>query len=226
MAPTIAYFVLAEGVRLLWCLSFFFIHPLFALVGSISPDLLDASGLWYWMPLNHAFYEQSDKVVDALHLLAGAVFFWRFRGVLWYARWMVGFAVFRIVGNVLFLAVRADERLFIVFPNVFDTLLLVFGLLDVARVARRVRCSLPAQVAIVALVSALTIGRELVMHLFFAWDGAKYAVVGAGCGPDIGKEIWGTLLACVLCAYAGATTWPDFAPGAVARTRFGAYALK
>lgn len=227
MAPTIAYFVVAEAIRVVWCFSFFFIHPFFALVGSISPDMLDASALWHWRPLDHALYEQSDKIVDSLHLLAGAAFFWRFRAALWYGRWLVAFALFRLVGHAIFLFAWPDERVLIVFPNVFDTLLFLFGLLDVARRDGALRRSRAAQCAAAAAVTLLTVGRELAMHLFFAWDARKYAAPGAlGCGPDIGKEMWATLLACALCAYAGATTWPAFDEARVARNRLGAYALR
>ena len=103
MAPTIFYFTLVVSLRLLWVFAFAFIHPFFALLGSLLPDTIDADALWYWAPLGHAFYEQSDKLVDAVHLVGGAAFCGAFWHELWYAPWLFVCALFRLVGNVVFL---------------------------------------------------------------------------------------------------------------------------
>lgn len=220
-------------MRVIWPFAFGFIHPWFVLLPSFLLDSIDWNALvlsFGWQPY---IYLRADKLMDLVFYVCGFAFFATFWRELWYAPWLACVAAHRIAGQLIFFATKWED-IFVFFPNLFDPLLFVYGLLDVYRLEAWLRRRTWAQWALLVVVAVGKVVQEVRMH----WNKPQDAVfnpmpqqLSDNC-TDFTVDaytnmfvtlLWGTVLACFLAAHAGAFAWPGFVARTVARDAFGRY---
>ncbi|MGE3855556.1 MAG: hypothetical protein AB7G21_01215 [Dehalococcoidia bacterium] len=101
-------------------------YPLAGFVFALEVDKWD----WFWLGMpdlsseDHAWYQQWDKIMDLVSLAAAAFVAWRWVDPI--ARGLaLGMFAYRVVGVALF-SVTHERWLLIAFPNVFETMFLLY----------------------------------------------------------------------------------------------------
>lgn len=119
-------------LRVVWMLTFIAFHPFVVHVVNIHLDSIDG-GISTHLELSRDEYERLDKGLDLLYYIAAVSYCFVHLKDLWYARIMVPFLLWRIIGNILFI-ITLDSSILIIFPNVFQLLFGLYTFLDLIQV--------------------------------------------------------------------------------------------
>jgi len=164
-AGVILYFIPAL-FRVFSVIGLFWIHPFAVVLMSMLADYVDFPVRLHCANDVFQLYETFDKVGDSVYYVAIICYLLFWRGHLWYWIWIVWAVLYRLVGNILFLATGSQYNLFFVFfPNVGEYLFIVYVFMDYLRVDQRVKDKTWANWVIFASVTAFKIATETGMHL-------------------------------------------------------------
>lgn len=153
---------LVVGLRGMWMLAFIGLHPFVVHLVNFNLDTLDF-GVSVHANLERSAYDRLDKITDLVYYVAALSYCLGHLYELWYARYMVPFLAWRILGNLIFIATLEDFVL-IIFPNVFQPLFALYTFLDLIQVDAWVRDTQPLNGILIGLITALKFGAEVLMH--------------------------------------------------------------
>lgn len=224
MNETLA-FPVALGVRIASNLGLLFMHPLAMALAELSLDALDFTA-WTALaqPMTRDTYNTWDKAGDLSYHLAGLAWaVWLAPG-LWWARYLIPLALWRIVGDVLFCVTKRYAYL-VIFPDFFSLALLVFGLIDALHLAPALRRR-PTLFRVLILVGALEKFAEEYYHHIVRADADIVRIEdGYSAVVSVLLALWTLAPGLVAAIWLGSVLQPDFTPGAAGRRRNGLFTL-
>lgn len=150
------------ALRGMWLLGFIGLHPFAVHIVNFNLDSLDY-GVSAAAELSRETYDRIDKTADVVYYLAALWYCLGHLGDLWYARYMVPFLAWRIIGNIVFIA-TLEHFVLIIFPNVFQPLFALYTFLDLIQVDAYVRDTQWLNGILIGLIAALKFGAEVLMH--------------------------------------------------------------
>ncbi len=129
-------------------------------------DTVDARVVKDYAGVSNDSYQALDKAFDGLYYVAVIIFIlgWGNRH-LWYASRVLPWFIFRVVGDVVFVAV-GNRRFLIIFPDVPATLWVVIIVADLLRLDRVFRPWWPQWNILSAVSLVVQIFRELSHHYY------------------------------------------------------------
>ncbi len=219
MTTTLVPFTAVHVVWTLWPLAYLWLHPFSVVAYQAVLDMSNFSA-WQISGTPRAVYNYADRGTDLWFYVWSLAYLLYWRRELWYAWWTIPFVVFRIVGNIVYLA-TFDEAWLLAFPNVFEFLFLAYTLLDVLRIDRYVRRRPWLHGLVLAVAVAAKIAFEVVMHGLARNDERE-------ADPEF-PDIWTRhdlpmvdvlLWLLLFVVIAGLAVWPSFAAGTVTRNYF------
>jgi len=205
--------------------SLLFTHPFASWVMAVASDHVD---YFVWISGNHSFdrvfYNILDKIFDTTFYVAVALYLFYWWRELWYGRWIVFWFVYRIAGNILFMAFGGTMRVFqVIFPNVGETLFIIYTFLDVIRVDRRIEHNLGANIGITIGAVVWQLGSEFLRHISKLADegDSHYACITV---VEIGPALFFALVYTFIAAFIfGYYRLPHFKEGTVKRSKSGIF---
>lgn len=203
------------GSRWAFNLTYLRFHPLIVALGTEILDLFDTP-LWSLTNGTSEDYNRYDKLADISFYAASLIYLvYFFRCLHWPrgVRWLIAlFLGYRIIGNVLSIAMPAVDWIPIAFPNCGGLLLEVYAALDFFRILPLLK----HHNAVHVMICLLTIGAKVGQEFYLRWH-------WTGLGPTqcdtVGHclSIWlmPTLSFMVIGLWAGYYQWPMWRSGTV-----------
>ncbi len=220
--------IISGVIRILWPLSFFFLHPFVVHVVSYFTDGIDFTAWLIFRPEDRDFYHRWDKTFDLYYYIVAFTVLCIFYNQLWYGKWMIPLLVYRSIGNVIFI-VTVDPILTVIFPNAFSVAFAIFSGFDFLNniryfhgTSRWLRRRVWLQWIIVILSIVLVLIIEIVRFRIIESDLDNGKIRETGNSIQCFYQRFLELIVLILAGlYIGLTTFPDFEPGTVVRNRWG-----
>ena len=159
-------------IRILWHIALFWppLHPFIVVtvgrtLDGLDDDIYVADG-WFERPLGEEEgYQRLDKALDGVGLLFITIWLAVSIRKVWWAWFLLPFAVWRLLGDILFITSHNELAILVVFPDVIILLFSAFTFLDFFQ-HRTWKFSGPRRVPFVLLIFTLYgIVREINQHI-------------------------------------------------------------
>ena len=201
---------------ILWNFSYMWLHPFCVVAFQLTLDTSNFSA-WQISGEPRVVYNYADRGTDLAYYVASLFYSIYFVRELWYLKWVIPFAFYRIIGNIIYLS-TLNELFLAIFPNIFGPLFLVYTLLDLLKLDHYIKIRFVWNVILVVVISGIKIAAEIYLHVISKKDEIErdpdFPDVWSRTALRLDCLVW--LLFFVL--YVGLTVFPSFEKGEVKRT--------